>query len=711
MEMFDGRNTFRSALSVPTGRRLKWIVVAIAVVASALLLAGGVEAKTASGPAAGLPDGAQSAEAARLIDELQQGQVAPALVVFDRRGEALSTADRAAIQSLASRLEPYADGAALSPPVPAEDGKATILAVPLPGGSSDDQIRQAVEGIRSTAGSGLPDGLRVQVTGGPAFDVDLAKVFDGADLTLLLTTIAVVALLLLLTYRSPWLWLVPLAVVGVADQVAARLLSVASNVFGFPVDEAVAGITSVLVFGAGTNYALLLIARYREELRKAEDRHVAMRKALREAAAAILASSSTVILALLSLSFASSPFSRTLGYAGAIGIGTAVVYALVVLPATLLLFGRRLFWPFVPRLGQDEPTRRGVWAKVGRVVTRRPAPVIAVSVALLGVLAIGLTGLTTGLSRTEQFRAEPESVTGQQVLAEHFPAGSSEPTTIITSPDRVAAVSAAAQQVDGVASVRRGTQKGELASVDVTLTGGPASDAAFEQVRGLRSAVVSADPDALVGGPDAQALDSNDAAAHDRRIVGPLVLGIVLVILLVLLRSIVASVLLVLTVVATYVASMGASWFAFTHWFGFPALDLDVPLLSFLFLVALGVDYNIFLATRAKEEAQTASTRDSIAVALAVTGGVITSAGILLAAVFTVLGVLPLITLTQIGIIVGFGVLLDTLVVRSLLVPALVAAIGRRFWWPGPLSRATPDNHPASPKPVTETPATSTAGR
>lgn len=674
-----------------TGRRVKWVVVAVAAVVSAVLLASGVAAKASTGPAAGLPDGAESATAARLQAQLQQGELAPALIVFDRDGDPLAAGDVPAVRRVVAGLTTtYTGGAGISPPVPAEDGRAAFVAVPLPGGSSDDNVRKAVEAIRSTVATGLPDGMRAQVTGGPAFDVDLAKVFDGADLNLLLTTVAVVGLLLLLTYRSPWLWLVPLAVVGTADQVAARLLDIASRVFDFPVDEATAGITSVLVFGAGTNYALLLIARYREELRRSDDRHDAMRTALSEAAPAVLASSSTVVLALLSLSFASSPFSRTLGYAGAIGIATAVVYALVVLPATLLLFGRRLFWPFVPRAGQDEPTRRGLWAKVGRVVTRRPAPVIAISLALLGVLAIGLNGLTTGLSQTEQFRAEPESVKGQQVLASHFPAGSSEPTTVVTSPERVAAVTAAAGEVDGVASARPGARRDRLAAVDVTLTGGPASGAAFDQVRRLRAAVQAVDAQAVVGGPDAEALDSKDAAAHDRRIVIPLVLGIVLVILLLLLRSVVAAVLLVLTVVGTYVASMGASWFAFTHWFDFPALDLDVPLLSFLFLVALGVDYNIFLATRAKEEAQahpTEPTRTAIAVALAVTGGVITSAGILLAAVFTVLGVLPLITLTQIGIIVGFGVLLDTLVVRSLLVPALVAAIGRRFWWPSRLSR------------------------
>jgi RND superfamily putative drug exporter len=448
------------------------------------------------------------------------------------------------------------------------------------------------------------------------------------------------------------------------------------------------GITSVLVFGAGTNYALLLIARYREELRQHEDRHDAMRRALGSAAPAILASSSTVVLALLTLAFAVTPFNRAIGFAGAAGIVVAVVYALLVLPAAMVLFGRGLFWPFVPKLGQDDPTRTGVWSRVGDFVVRRPAAVVAGSLALIAVLAVGALGIDTGLSQTEQFRERVESIEGQEALERSFPAGSSQPTVVLTDPDTVQDVVRTVSDVDGVASARPSDAGDTVAQVDVILTAEPGSDESLATIEELRTVLDDVDgADALVGGPEAEALDSRRAAAHDRAVVMPLVLLVVLAVLLLLLRSVVAAVLLVLTVVATYLASLGVSWLALSRLFDFPAFDLQVPLLGFLFLVALGVDYNIFLTTRAHEETPEHGSRRGIVVALAVTGGVITSAGILLAAVFTVLGVLPLVTLTQLGVVVGFGVLLDTLLVRSVLVPALVSLVGPRFWWPSALAR------------------------
>ncbi len=416
-----------------------------------------------------------------------------------------------------------------------------------------------------------------------------------------------------------------------------------------------------------------------------------MKVAVSQAAPAILASSSTVILALLSLSFAVSPTNRGLGYSAAIGIATAVAYALVVLPAALLVFGRGLFWPFVPRPGQDEPTRTGFWSKVGAFVTGRPVPVAVASVLVLGILGAGFVGLRLGLSQNEQFRVEPESVAGQKVLQQHFPAGSSEPTTVITTPEQVAAVTSAAQQVDGVDSVRPSGESDQRAGLSVVLAANPQSERSGAIVADLRAAVQDADPGRArrrcrcagarrEGGRDRRPARDHPAHPGDRA------------------RGAAAP-----AAVGGGRRHPGAdrrrrpsarAWVRagspFSHWFGFPAIDLGVPLLSFLFLVALGVDYNIFLATRAREEAAKTDTRSAIATALAVTGGVITSAGILLAAVFTVLGVLPLITLTQIGIIVGFGVLLDTLLVRSVLVPALVSLLGDRFWWPGDPRRSAP---------------------
>ncbi|MDO9381002.1 MAG: MMPL family transporter [Nocardioidaceae bacterium] len=688
MEQFDRGTTLRRVATSSASPRVKWVVVLVALVLSGFALASGVSGKEATGPAAGLPDGYDSTTAATLEASFPSSDVAPALVVVDRGGERLTAADLEAVDALASRVQRYSvAGDAPLTPVTATDGDAAIVAVPLSTSVSQERLDETVTELRAAARDGLPGDLRAQVTGGPAFQVDLASVFDGADVRLLLTTAGVVALLLLVTYRSPWLWLVPLTVVGVADRVASVLVGVGTQVFGFTVDPSTVGITSVLVFGAGTNYALLLIARYREELRRTEDRHDAMRHALGQAGPAVLASSGTVVLALLSLTFAVTPSNRSLGFAGAIGIVTAVVYALVVLPAAMVLFGRGLFWPFVPRVGQPDPTRSGPWAKVGAAVVRRPVPVMVGSLLVLAVLASGLLGARLGLSQNEQFRAEPESVQGQQVLASAFPAGSSEPTTVVAPESRAAAVTAAVRGVDGVDDVTQGPTADGRTRLSVVLSADPESAAASATIERIRTAL---DGEALVGGPDAEALDGRDAASHDQRVVIPLVLGIVLVVLLLLLRSVVAAVTLLATVVASYLASLGASWWAFTHVFDFPALDLQVPLLAFLFLVALGVDYNIFLTTRAREEARHASTRDSIATALAVTGGVITSAGILLAAVFTVLGVLPLITLTQIGIIVGFGVLLDTLLVRTVLVPAAVALLGDRFWWPGDPRTGTP---------------------
>ncbi|WP_211349021.1 MMPL family transporter [Nocardioides litoris] len=699
MEMFSG-----GKFPHLVGRRLSWVVVLVAVLFSGVLLGAGVEAEETDNAAANLPTDAQSVQAAEAVERIGADDTALALVVLDRGGQPLAEADRAAVTDLVRRLGPAAAEGQQVFPAFSDDGESAFVGVPLRGDLPEEERNAAVEDLRAqVADAGLPDGLETAVTGGPAFAVDLSSVFDGADVRLLLATASVVALLLLITYRSPWLWLVPLTVVAVGDQVAAQLVAIGSRLLPFSTDGASVGITSVLVFGAGTNYALLLIARYREELRRTEDRYDAMRHAVDRAAPAILASSGTVVLALLCLGLADNPTSRNIGFGGAIGIVTAVVYALLVLPAAMTCFGRRLFWPFIPRLGDADPTRTGWWAGVARRVTARPVLVASGSVVLLAALTLPVLGAAVGLSDTEQFIDEPESVTGQKVLAEHFPAGTSQPTTVVVPADRAGAVRTALEGVDGVQAVEPSGRGGGQAVLELVLTTEPASDAAFDVVRDVRAtADEAAGTTALVGGPDAQSLDAADAADRDQRLVVPLILAVVLLVLLVLLRSVVAAVVLVLTVVATYAASLGASWVAFSTVLDFPALDLSVPLLSFLFLVALGVDYNIFLTTRAKEEAEQegADPRRAISVALAVTGGVITSAGILLAAVFTVLGVLPVVVLAQIGVIVGFGVLLDTLLVRSVLVPALVTLLGRRFWWPGPLSRA-PEPHPEGVASVT----------
>ncbi|GAA1948798.1 MMPL family transporter [Nocardioides panacihumi] len=677
MELFDDSNTsgYRlwSAIVSPRGAAL---VLILGAVLASLSLALAPAPRVADTPASSLPTGAESTQVALAQARAADSDVAPAVVVFDRGGQALTPADRQLIDERTAALQAIGLPGG-SPAVTAPDGSAALVSVPLRLGADD--LSDSVTELRKVARADLPDGLRAQVTGAPAYEVDLSAVFNGANATLLLTTAGVVAALLLLTYRSPALWLVPLLVVGLADQVSVRLLGWATEAFGFQVDDAITGITSVLVFGAGTNYALLLIARYREELRRHDSRRRAMSAALHRAGPAIIASSSTVVLALLTLSLADDPFNRALGYAGALGIATAVVAALTLLPVALVIGGRGLFWPFVPKVGQPDPSGDGLWARIAREVGRRPWRVLIASGIVIGGLVLLLPGFHVGLSQDEQFRETPEAVTGQQALARAFPAGAAEPTVVVTPSDRADEVTAAAADVEGVASVRPGPASGGMTQLDVVLTAPRGSDDAAATVERLRERLPA---DALVGGPDAEDVDARATARHDQRLVIPAILAVVLLVLLLLLRSVVAAVVLVATVVATYAAALGAGWWVSHDLLGFPAFDRGVPLLTFLFLVALGVDYNIFLSTRAREEARHVPTPRAIAVALAVTGGVITSAGILLAAVFTVLGVLPVVTLTQIGVVVGIGVLLDTLVVRSLLVPALVTVIGERFWWP-----------------------------
>lgn len=675
----------------------------VAIILSGLALASPITAQESENGVANVPSDAQSRQAEALRESIGGSDVAPAIVVVDRSGQQLTADDLAAVDTLTGQLQQYAVGGGPVFAQQAQDGAAALIGVPLAASASNDELKLVVGQIRDTLATGLPDGLRAQVTGAPAFTVDLAGVFAGANTRLLAVTSAVVALLLLFTYRSPWLWLVPLVVVGVADQVAVSVVAVGTRVLPFTTDGASVGITSVLVFGAGTNYALLLIARYREELRRQEDRYAAMRTAVDRAAPAILASSGTVVLALLCLGFAQSPSSRNIGLGGALGIVTAVVYALLVLPAAMTVPGRRLFWPFVPRPGQDVADRSGFWWRVAVTVTRRPVLVALASVVLLAALTVPLVSVRSGLSQTEQFRATPESVTGQEVLGEHFAAGYSQPTVVVVDSSAAEQVGDALAEVEGVRSTQLGASGDGHTVIELVLDAAPETDQAFAAITRIRSVASGIDDSALVGGSDAQALDADRSAARDRRLIIPLVLAVVLAVLLVLLRSLVAAVVLVLTVVATYAAATGAAWLAFDRWFGFPALDLTVPLLAFLFLVALGVDYNIFLTTRAREEALHGGSdvaRGPISLALAVTGGVITSAGVLLAAVFAVLGVLPLIVLTQIGVIVGFGVLLDTLLVRSLLVPALVTLLGRYFWWPGALSRPDRPIDPAAASPA-----------
>ncbi len=582
------------------------------------------------------------------------------------------------------------NGTAFVPPATiSEDSTTALVTIPMDKSDEVEVTTTRVEDIREIAKEDLPSGLTAYVTGPEGFTADISNVFAGADFKLLITTALVVIALLLVTYRSPILWLIPLLVVGIADGMAGGLVRNLANQIGLQLDGSITGILSVLVFGAGTDYALLLISRYREELLLNADRRQAMVKALREAGPAILASGITVILALLTLTFAVLEGNRALGIACAVGVGLAMVSALTVLPAALVAFGRWIFWPLTPKFGGTNKSDNGLWAKLGRGVSKRPAVVAVVGFVLLAAMASGATGMKIGLASTERFLVKPEAVAGQEYLAEAFAAGASTPTIVIAKNDFADEVQTAAAEVDGVSTASIEVNNGivskneSITKINVVLEDTSGSEAAFATVERLRTAVHAIEgADAKVGGLDAQQLDVKNAYAQDQRTVIPLILILVFIVLIALLRSIVAPVLLLLTVVASFFASMGAGWLLFVNVLGFPALDLSVFLYSFLFLVALGVDYNIFLVTRAQEESAKLGLKQGMIKALSSTGGVITSAGILLAAVFAVLGVLPLIALTQIGIVVCIGVLLDTLLVRTVIVPALAFIAGEKFWWP-----------------------------
>ena len=691
---------------VVTGRRTAWLVALVTLLLALAVIALVPEGEHDTKATDQLPAGADSTLAVELAEELPEDEGQVAIVLWTAGSGAI---DRAAQQELGRQAvellsqggqtdappsgqgdgqggAPQGSGGGQSGPVVvAEDGTAAIAVIPVSSASATDNIDK-VEALRDQLRDDAPDGVEVQVTGPAGIQADIGQVFDGANLRLLLATAGVVALLLIITYRSPILWLVPLTVVAIADRLSAVVATNVLEVAGLAWDESTIGILSVLVFGAGTDYALLLISRYRDELKGEQSRHLAMARALTRTAEAVASSAVTVVLGLLTLLLSAFPTTRGLGVACAVGVVVAATFALVVLPATLVLFGRWVFWPRVPHVGDTVlvDSDSSLWHRVGDAVARRPRTFVVGTVVALAVLATGILGISTGLDPADQFLEKPEAISAAERLGESFPAGTSDPVQVVTR-DEPEQVLAAVEDVDGVSSARVASTGDDVARIDAVPDAQPGSDRAQAIVVDVRAAVADF-TDTHVGGGDAEALDAADYAASDRQLILPLILLLVLGALLILLRSVVAPLLLVATVVATYAASMGASWWLFRSVFDFAAMDTGVPLLAFLFLVALGVDYNIFLVTRAREEAREHGTRAGMLRALTATGGVITSAGILLAAVFAVLGVLPLVVLAQLGAIIFVGVLLDTLVVRTVLVPALALTLGERFWWPRKVS-------------------------
>ncbi|MFH8360665.1 MMPL family transporter [Streptomyces anulatus] len=699
-------------MSTPA-RSIRWLIPVVLLIAW-LGIGGGLgpyagklgEVAT-NDQAAFLPQNAESTQVIDAQKAFQQNETLPAIVVWTSAEKDAPVSDEqreAATGALASLAGSDGVVGAPSPALPSKDGLALQGIVQLSPGLGDE-LPTVLERI-DKAGASVP-GTTVRLAGPAASQADLSDAFAGIDGLLLGVALITVLVILLLVYRSVLLPFVIILGAVFALALSCAIVYVLADHDIVRVDGQVQGILSILVIGAATDYALLLTARFREELAVHGDRFAAMRIALRESFGPITASAATVAAGLLALLLSDLTNNRALGPVGAIGIVCSVLSALTFLPAALVLLGRKAYWPAKPKPADDKVSGgRGIWHKVAALVDRSPRKVWAFTLAaLIACAAFAPTLTSKGVPLDEIFVNDAPSVAAQETLSEHFPGGSGNPAVIIAAADRLPEVTEAAERTEGVASVAPVSASGRPGGeplvvdgkvrVDATLEDAADSDGAKEAVAALRTAVHAVPgSDALVGGYTAQQYDTQRTAEDDRMLIVPVVLAIILVILVFLLRSLLMPVLLVATVALNFLATLGISSLVFTHVFGFSGTDSSVPLYGFVFLVALGVDYNIFLMSRVREESLRHGTREGILRGLTTTGGVITSAGVVLAATFAALGVIPLAFLLQIAFIVAFGVLLDTLVVRSLLVPALVRDIGPKAWWPGALSRETP--HEAS---------------
>jgi len=807
-----------SLFTFPAGKRAKWIVFAlwflgVFVAAGPANLPGKFEDAESNEATSYLPGDAESTKALNATESLQKGEIAPAVIVY-RRASGLTAADRRTIaedvEKMTSKRFPGvvpdgataaaggkhqdtretsegakdlppgcggptttipgqpADYAPFVGPICSQDGKAAIVTAYIKGNGEGERILDPVQFWRDEI-SDPGGGLEVKITGGAGFSADAIEVFEGINGTLLLAAVSLVIFLLIVIYRSPMFFFIPLAAVLFAETLS-RSIGYGVSELGVTINGQSSSIMSVLVLGAGTDYALLLVARYREELHHTADRHEAMKTALASAGPAIFASALTVIAALLCLLIAKVNGTSGLGPIAAIGIACAALSMLTLLPALLTIFGRRAFWPFVPHTPETAPraeamsagarrrivdgsglsalvqvvlacllvlvllplvllnwllralsghripslivgpldraiftpyeVRRhqresaadathGLWKRIGDRVALSPGRVIGGSIAILLVFCAGFAFFSTDLTSEDSYRTEVDSVEGQHLLDKSFPSGTTALTDIvIPQASQVEAVKTAVEGVGGVEAVSGPVAVGAPGTlIQATLVPNPYSTEAFDLVEPIRDAAHSAAPAALVGGPTAVEFDVRDAAGWDSTVIPPLILVVVFLILIGLLRAVMAPLVLIGTVILSYLAALGVGYFAFHVIFDFPGSDPSLPLFAFVFLVALGVDYNIFLIARAREETIRHGSEQGILRALAVTGAVITSAGIVLAGTFSVLAVLPLTFLTELGFVVAFGVLLDTFLVRSVLVPAIALELGDRFWWPSALAR------------------------
>ncbi|ACZ89272.1 MMPL family transporter [Streptosporangium roseum] len=754
------------------GRRTKWVVLVIwlGIIGTAASFAGRLESVQKDDIAAYLPENADSARAVKRILGMQGENLSPATIVYERR-EGVTTADRdeiardmkefAGIDGVVAELptptggktfgraefdrelKPYRDARGRLPEqlqvverklqMPrltktikliaaqrSKDGQAVQVVV-IVRDRGGRETAEVVERVRRVVDAGRPAGLAAHITGMVGFQADALAVFSTVDTNLLLAAMGVAVVVLLITYRSVLLWLFPLSVVlvGLVVAMGVNYLLAAAEVI--TVSSVAVSLLMVLVIGAGTDYALLLIARYREELGRHEDRHEAMAVALRRAGPAVLASAATVVAGLLCLLVADLNSTKGLGPVSAVGVAGVMLAMMTLLPAVMVVFGRWVFWPLIPRCRSSErpdhapgggreagagrsggrgpvrpsgaagepPADAGIWGALGRKIAKNPRLVWVVTVIGLGVCASGLASYKAGgLGNADVFLGRPDSVVGQEAAARHFPSGAADPVQVVTTEQYVRDVIVDTAQRPEVTAISLGAAGNGDILLNVSVRAGDGEESEQQEVLALRDRLRAvAAPDVNVGGNVALVADLERGAQRDRALIIPLVLLVVFAVLALLLRSLVAPLLLLATVVVSFLATLGISSLAFTHLFGFAGVDQGFVLLVFVFLVALGVDYNIFLMHRVREEAHRHSTAHSAILGLGATGGVITSAGVVLAGTFAVLVVLPLTQTVQIAFAVAVGVLLDTMIVRSVLVTALTLDVGDAVWWPSRLAR------------------------
>ena len=695
----------QSLARIVAGRRSKYVVLLAWLIVAAGFgpLQAQLNSVTQNDSTTFLPS---SADSTKVLEQSQtrfdNGRTVPALVVYQNL-DGLTDADREKIASDEAAIAELPDLAPIQSPLGeqaaqtgllSEDGTTAILIAPITA-TTIEGIEPVVKEMRSITSGGNPTGLDTYVSGPAGITVDAVEVFGAIDGRLLIGTVVLILVLLLLIYRSPIVALVPLFVVFVAYAIAGGIVYLIVQAFDFPINGQATGILIILMFGAGTDYCIFLVARYREELRRYEDRHEAMQHAVARSSPAILSAGGTVIAAVLVLLFADLASTRNSGPVFAIGIAVTMLAGLTLLPALLTIIGRRSFWPAVPKFGSEDRSTRSIYRRVGEVVTGKPIATIVIVVGLLVIASFGILTQPGGLGIGGGFRAKPESIQGQIALSKALPPGELATTQVLVDapPDQLdgaasAVAGALAADTANVASVRPSLTAidGDAQLLEIVLTKDPYSDAAAETIPDIRAtadqAATAAGGTALVGGPTAQDYDTDRTVERDTFVIVPLVLILITLILGLLLRAVVAPLFLILTVILSFFATLGFTYVIFLYVFNSPGVDPGYATFLFIFATALGIDYNIFLVSRLREEAEKAPMKPAVLQALATTGGVITSAGLILAGTFAVLMTLPLEALFQLGFGVAVGVLIDTFIVRTLLVPAIAVKVGDRFWWP-----------------------------